>query len=73
VLAKLGEYLAAVRFRQVQVQKQKIRQRSPARLSNVRYPSQCFRAIPDHVQLMQDVVLTERFLHQQNVPGVVFG
>jgi hypothetical protein len=72
VLAKLGEDLPSVNLREVEVQKQEIGLRSSARFSDVRYPSQRFRTIVDNIQLVQDVILPESFLHKQHVPGVVF-
>ena len=67
------ENLPSVNLREVQVQQQEIGLGSSARLSYMRYPSQRFRTIVDNMQLMQDVILPERLLHQQDIPGVIFG
>ena len=73
MLAKLAEDLPSVNLREVQVQKQEIGLRSSTGLSYERYPSQRFRTIVDHVQPMQDVMNLQSLLHEEYVPGVIFG
>jgi len=71
VTAKLAKHLPAVDFRKVQIKQQEIRQRSSSGAPCMRDPIQRFRAIPDYVQLMPDVMLLQSFLHEKNVARVV--
>jgi hypothetical protein len=72
VLAKLAEYLPPVELGKVQIQKQEVRPRSSSGLPYMSYPSQRFRAVADHIEPMQNMMLLKRLLHEENIAKVVF-
>ncbi len=71
VLAEFSQHLRSIDFRQIQVQQKNIRTRCSSAFPELRQIFKRFRAIFHHVQLVLNLVLLQRFLHQQNVARIV--
>jgi hypothetical protein len=62
-----------VHSRQIQVEQNKVRARHLTGLAHAGEESQRLGAIPDHVELMRNLMLDQCPFHQQNVREVVLG